>query len=124
MSKEWQFISGDNWATCDSCGFKYRASQIKLRWDGLYVCPADWEPRHPQDYVEAKQDKIVADIQRPPPEEIFIEFLCNLINSQGRADYGVADCARADVNFPDEMLPCYTDTSVADLAVSECSVAF
>lgn len=98
MSKEWKFVSGDNWAICDQCGFKYRASTIRERWDGLWVCPEDWEPRQPQDYVEAQQDKIVADIQRPPPEEIFI-FACTLVGRQGVSDYGTADCAQADIDY-------------------------
>lgn len=92
MSKEWKFVSGDNWAICDQCGFKYRASTIRERWDGLWVCPEDWEPRQPQDYVEAQQDKIVADIQRPEPEEVFVPEQCTWEGRQGIAGMGVAGC--------------------------------
>ena len=42
------------------CGFDYYASDMKLRWDGLWVCKDDWEPRHPQDFVRARADKINA----------------------------------------------------------------
>ena len=44
-----------NWnALCDSCGFKKKSDELRLRWDGLMVC-ADtcWEPRHPQDFLRA-----------------------------------------------------------------------
>lgn len=41
-------------ALCDSCGFKKKSGELRLRWDGLMVC-ADtcWEPRHPQDFLRA-----------------------------------------------------------------------
>ena len=46
-----QYIPGDYWQICDECGRKIRSSISKLRWDGLIVCPADWEPRHPQELM-------------------------------------------------------------------------
>lgn len=44
-------------ALCDSCGFKKKSTDLKLRWDGLMVC-ADtcWEPRHPQDFLRARKE--------------------------------------------------------------------
>lgn len=36
---------------CMSCARKYKSNEIRRRWDGLYVCDEDWEPRHPQDFV-------------------------------------------------------------------------
>lgn len=45
---------GDYNAICDGCGFKFKASMLKKRWDGYMVCEKDWEPRHPQDLVEAR----------------------------------------------------------------------
>lgn len=43
---------GDYNAICEVCGFKFKASQLKDRWDGLKVCKEDWEPRHPQDMIK------------------------------------------------------------------------
>ena len=40
---------GDWNSICEVCGFKFKASRLKLRWDGLRVCSDDWEPRHPMD---------------------------------------------------------------------------
>jgi hypothetical protein len=40
---------GDQNALCDECGFKYKLSQLRERWDGAMVCDIDWEPRHPRD---------------------------------------------------------------------------
>ena len=42
---------GDYNAYCDVCGFKFKASELKDRWDGYKVCEKDYEPRHPQDFV-------------------------------------------------------------------------
>jgi hypothetical protein len=42
---------GDYNTICDVCGFKFKASMLKDRWDGLKVCDADWETRHPQDLL-------------------------------------------------------------------------
>lgn len=66
------YIYGDNWLICDICGFKIRASQSRSTWEGRIVCEADWEPRHPQDFVRAKKDKIVADVIRAEPTDTFL----------------------------------------------------
>lgn len=55
------FQSGNNWMQCDRCGFAYRRDQMKKTWDKLWVCSKDWEPRHEQDFVRAKTDKISPD---------------------------------------------------------------
>lgn len=49
--------SGDYNAICDVCGFKYKASQLQQRWDGLMVCPEDWEIRHPQEMIRPIPDQ-------------------------------------------------------------------
>lgn len=43
-------------ALCDVCKFKYKASQLQLRWDGFMVCRWDWEPRHPLDFFRGRLD--------------------------------------------------------------------
>jgi len=42
-----KFKAGDWNAQCDVCGFSYKASKMKRRWDGLYVCEEDFEVKHP-----------------------------------------------------------------------------
>ena len=54
---------GDWNAICDECGKKFKASQLKLRWDGFMVCQRDWEPRHPQDFVRGYTSGL-----RPPTD--------------------------------------------------------
>lgn len=67
-----QYKPGDHLVTCDRCGFTIYASESKKTWDGLIVCPEDWEPRHPQDFVRGKEDKQSVDNARPRPADVFI----------------------------------------------------
>jgi hypothetical protein len=68
---EWGWKSGDPWAQCDVCDFKYRKSQLKKRWDGKFACPADFEERQPQDFVRAPRDiEAVRDARPPQPEAL------------------------------------------------------
>lgn len=41
---------------CDVCGFKYKASELKQRWDGPMVCKDDWEPRNILDFYRTRND--------------------------------------------------------------------
>ena len=52
-------------ALCDVCKFKFKASQLRLRWDGLMVCKEDWEPRHPADFFRGRNDSHVLPWTRP-----------------------------------------------------------
>lgn len=36
---------GGAYGICAVCGFKCRLNDMRLRWDNLRVCQADWEPR-------------------------------------------------------------------------------
>jgi hypothetical protein len=48
--------SGDPWAQCDVCGLKYRHSEMRRRWDNAFVCPQDFEERHPQERPRVARD--------------------------------------------------------------------
>jgi hypothetical protein len=63
---------GDVNAICDSCGFKFKLSQLRKRWDGLMVCKTDWEPRHPQDTIKLPQERPAPPITKPVPVDEFI----------------------------------------------------
>lgn len=94
MTKEWQYIPGDNWVICDQCGEKHRKSVMKLRWDNMWVDPLCFELRHPQDFVRARNDKIVADVIRNRPADVFVpEDQCTLETRQGVVGYGTVGCA-------------------------------
>lgn len=66
------YIPGQNWCICDVCGFDFRAGQMRRRWDNLLVCPEDWEPRHPQDFVRGVRDDTRPAVVNPPGPDVFI----------------------------------------------------
>ena len=49
---------GDWNAICQVCGFKFKASELKQRWDNLRVCSHDYEMRHPMDFLRLTPEKI------------------------------------------------------------------
>lgn len=52
------YKAGGSWGICDECGFKFRLSELRRRWDKALVCKKDWEPRHPQEFIRGKADRI------------------------------------------------------------------
>ena len=68
---DWNYVPGDHWLICDVCSKKIKAGEAKKRWDGLIVCPSDFEHRHEQDYVRARTDKITVPFTRPIPPLTF-----------------------------------------------------
>lgn len=68
-----RLIVGDHNAICDVCGWKYKASDLRKRWDGYMVCDKDWEPRHPQDFLRAVQDQAPLPWTRPQPTDTFVQ---------------------------------------------------
>jgi hypothetical protein len=66
--KETGYIKGEWRAVCDSCGFEFLASELKLRWDGMRVCDKDWETRHPQEFVRARPERDPLPWTRPAPD--------------------------------------------------------
>lgn len=94
-----------NWdALCDSCGRKFKASQLRLRWDGLRVCKEDFEIRHPQDFVRAKVDIQATPWTRPESSDTFAYFACTTRTSiPGYAQPGCA--IPGNILIPDPVPP-------------------
>jgi len=72
MGKRDYLKHGDWNAICDRCGIKYKASELKMEWDNLFVCNDCWEERHPQDFVRGLRDDQTVPIARPRPPDLFI----------------------------------------------------
>lgn len=88
-----RFVLGDWNAVCFECGRKFKASQLKRHWQGYYVCPAHWEPRHPQDFTRGVQDIQTPSWTQPMPADRFVA-VDNVIQQSG-AIAGVAVAGRA-----------------------------
>ena len=67
-----QYKHGDYLVQCDVCGFIYYRSEVSFRWDGLLVCKKDWEPQHPQEFVEGRRDDLSVPNPRPEGEDYFL----------------------------------------------------
>jgi hypothetical protein len=65
-------VLGDHNALCDVCGFKFKASELKRRWDGYMVCDADYEQRHPQDLIRLRPERTAVPWSRPYPTDQFV----------------------------------------------------
>lgn len=88
----------NHWVVCDACGFDIRAEDIKETWDHRMVCPSDWEPRHPQDFVRSKQDHIRAEGPvRPVPADIIIPKICDIAET---STCNIAICNTSICNTP------------------------
>jgi hypothetical protein len=68
-----QFILGDSNAICDCCGFKFKQSQLRKRWDGAMVCSKDFELRHPQDTIKIRPERSIVRDARVEPEPRYVQ---------------------------------------------------
>ena len=77
------YRSGTYNGICDRCGSKFKFSDLKLEWDGLYVCTANgcWEPRQPQDYVKGVMDNMAVPVSRPDQPNVFLQNIIAVVTS-------------------------------------------
>lgn len=89
---------GDWNARCDRCGKKMKGSQLRLTWQGWWVCPEHWEPRQPQDFV-----RTIVENPTPPfvrnPADVFIA-VCSPDGMTAIVDYATVDCVIVDYIAP------------------------
>lgn len=66
------YLALGDWNTqCYQCGRKRKASTMKKHWQGYWVCPEHWEPRHPQDFVRNVTDNMTPPWSQPQPAPVF-----------------------------------------------------
>ena len=111
-----------NWkVACDVCDFWFPSSDIQMRWDGLIVCPKDYETRHEQTLYNYKPHTSVPSFVRKDPEDEFV-FVCDFISNQARAEYGTAGCAtvgRFELDLSDEIATASANMAVASVAIAD-----
>jgi len=100
MSKGWCYSPGEWYVTCDVCGKKMKSSKARHRWDGFIVCDADFEHRHPQDFIRTRPDNQTVPFSRPKetPQFVSVPYIdgtltCSPATRMGEASRGGADCA-------------------------------
>lgn len=97
ISRSPGYKAGSHWAICDSCGFQFRAEELKETWDHRWVCDDDFEVRHPQDFLRVKEEKISVD-QPIRPEG-------STATSSGFSLVAIAGLAVADENVAGDSVP-------------------
>src|ERR1700694_145838 len=66
------YFKNGSWnCVCDVCGFRFKAEDIVKRWDGAMVCRKDYEPRHPQDFIRVRDERISVPFTRPE-NDVFV----------------------------------------------------
>jgi hypothetical protein len=94
------YYEGGDWnAVCYWCARKRKASTMKRHWQGFYVCPEHWEPRHSQDFVRGIQDVVTPPWTQPMPADLLV-LVCDLLGQVGLPGYGVADCMVVEKALP------------------------
>lgn len=93
------FKSGCWNVICEVCGRQYKSDEVRKRWDGVIVCFKDFENRQPLDMIRPYPPERPVPFVRDEAEDEFI-YVCYIEASQGIADLGEADCARADYVLP------------------------
>lgn len=106
-------------AICDVCGEKYKLSQLKKRWDGLWVCHKDYEERHPQDFLRARKESLHLPITKPRPQDTYVQ-MCTVFSKIAVAGLAVPGCVLAgDLTN----LPLYASPNPAPVVVPNTNIA-
>lgn len=121
---------GDFNVICDVCGQNIKASVSRKRWDGLIVCPDDYELRHPMDFIKTPIDNISVPFSRPRPPDEFTN-VCNQATSSSYAGLSSADCAQVaqyfGLSYEDLLQYTYCTVinrnGIANVCVADCAVA-
>ncbi len=122
-------VLGDWNVICDVCGQKYKASETKKRWDGLIVCPQDFENRNEQDFLRVRREQISVPFARPEAEPDNFLLYCTPEGMTAIAGTAIAGCAIAGYISPIYEFPSAPFCSVlgrlgiAGYGVSGCAVA-
>lgn len=103
--KNW-FKSGEWNVFCMVCNRKIKSGDALKRWDGLIVCPDDYETRQPLDFLRTRQERISVPFTA---DTSFNQFngptyppypFCTQEGASGVAGFAMAGCMRAGLGFP------------------------
>jgi hypothetical protein len=88
------------------CNRKIKSGLALKRWDGLIVCPDDYENRHPMDFLRTRQERITVPFTADTSFNQFTSVsypaypFCTQEGASGVAGMMVAGCARPNLGFP------------------------
>lgn len=94
------FLKWGDWnAACDVCGFRFKSSEMKKRWDGLMVCEQDYELRNPQDFIRIKGDNPSVPWARPEADA-FVGPTCFVWSQSAFPNLAESGCMQAGRGTP------------------------
>lgn len=103
--KNW-YKSGSWNVFCMICNRKIKSEMALKRWDGLIVCPDDYENRHPMDFLRARQERISVPYTSDTSFDTFngptypqYPF-CTAEGASGVPGLATPGCARPGLGFP------------------------
>lgn len=67
-----RYEKGGFWRVDDRSGARVRGYDTREEWNGAIVDKADWEPRHPQEFLRSVKDDQHVDKARPVPPLTFV----------------------------------------------------
>lgn len=100
------FKSGEWNVFCMVCNRKIKSGVALKRWDGLIVCPDDFETRQPLDFLRTRQERITVPFTSDTSFNQFTSVqypqypFCTQEGASGVAGFMVAGCARPNLGFP------------------------
>lgn len=108
MARNW-FKNGEWNVWCMVCNRKIKSGEVLKRWDGLLVCPEDYENRHPLDFLRARQERISVPFSAPTDFNQFdgpdypVYPFCTATGSSGIPSWAIAGCMRPNLGFPNNL---------------------
>lgn len=78
---------------CDRCGFEYKSPELRKDWQGLMVCKACYEPRHPQDFIRIKPERGAPPWVRPEPPDTFVN-ICYIWQQSSYVGLATVGCSK------------------------------
>src|SRR3990167_1746303 len=80
------YSADGRWFVCDRCGFDYRVKEARKEYTGLVVCPSCFDTRHPQEFLQVKQEQPATEPIRPPPTtDTFTDVTFSVIGDSDQA---------------------------------------
>lgn len=99
--------AGDFWRIDDRTGFRVPASETVKEWNGAIVHRRHSEPRHPQDLLRARPNRMRVPDARPPPVDQYIGPLMTEITEAASAGDRVIDVLHTDRFLPGDRIGLY-----------------
>ena len=95
-------VKGDHNYYCQECGRRQKASAIKKRWDGAFVCSRCFELRNPVEYQVYKEKPAIA----YPTNQV-------RITSDSDRDFSITDISGASVSYT-----CGANTTIQQMRIN------